>query len=482
MRAGSHRSALTFCYEKRKFDGQDRNPSVFKATDGFLSGMDPNALIAAARRTLQANPSLAPNRDYAIDWKEHLMVSDRGAVQALLANAVTAFREAPEWAGVLGYDEFACNVVALKAPPWGKLGPWTDQEDRLANIWLQREGITVKLDVAGQAVQTVALEHGFHPVKTYLDSLVWDQTRRLDTWLSLYLGVQHTEYSSSVGSRFLISCVARIYKPGCKVDTCLILEGPQGKGKSRSLRALAEPYFADEIADLGSKDAAMQTRGVWLIEIAELDSMSRSEIGKVKAFMSRETDRFRPPYGKRLIESARQCVFAGSVNHNTYLRDETGGRRFWPVTCGEIRLKDLERDRDQLWAEAIVRYRSGAPWWLDTRSLSQIAEDEQAARYEGDAWDGRIAAWLRYPKERFDSLNHPVAPFSSNSESVTIPDILSHCLEKPVGQWTQVDANRVSRSLRALNWERFQVRDDNTGKREWRFRQVVSGNGSGRLS
>jgi predicted P-loop ATPase len=116
----------------------------------------------------------------------------------------------------------------------------------------------------------------------------------------------------------------------------LILESDQGLMKSTALKVLAEPWFADEIADLGSKDAAMQTRGVWVIEIAELDSMSRADVSKIKGFISRTTDRFRPPYGKRLIESPRQCVFAGSVNHYAYPRDETGGRRLWPVAWTRI--------------------------------------------------------------------------------------------------------------------------------------------------
>ena len=125
--------------------------------------------------------------------------------------------------------------------------------------------------------------------------------------------------------------VARIFSPGAKADSCLILEGEQGTKKSTALKTLVQPWFTDEIAELGSKDAALQTRGVWIIEIAELDSMNRSEAGKIKEFMSRTTDRFRPPYGRRLIESPRQCIFAGSVNHTNYLRDETGARRFWPV-------------------------------------------------------------------------------------------------------------------------------------------------------
>lgn len=136
---------------------------------------------------------------------------------------------------------------------------------------------------------------------------------------------------------------------------------------------LGGKYFTDEISDLGSKDAAMQAMGAWIIEIAELDSMSRGEVGRIKAFMSRTEDRFRPPFGRRVINSARQCVFAGTVNHGSYLRDETGARRFWPVQCTGISLEALKHDRDQLWAEAVAAFKAGRAWWLDTPEFLEAA-------------------------------------------------------------------------------------------------------------
>ena len=197
---------------------------------------------------------------------------------------------------------------------------WTDHEDRLGAEWLQKQGILVSAEVAGQAVQTAARDHSIHPVKAHLQALKWDGVQRLDTWLSAYLGAECTEYARAVGSRWLISAVARIFRPGAKADCCLILEGPQGIRKSTALRTLAGEFFTDELADLGSKDAAMQTRGVWIIELSELDSLSNSDVARIKAFMSRTTDRFRPPYGMRLVESPRQCVFAGTVNQSVYLK------------------------------------------------------------------------------------------------------------------------------------------------------------------
>jgi predicted P-loop ATPase len=381
------------------------------------------------------------------------MNNTEGRILPVLANAIAAFRHAPEWGGVLAFNEFAYGTVALKPTPWGIVskGEWTDHEDRLAAEWLQKQGILVTVDVAGQAVQTAARDHPIHPVKTYLHGLNWDGVYRVDTWLSSYLGADDTEYARAVGSRWLISAIARILRPGAKADCCLILEGPQGIRKSTALKTLAGEFFTDELADLGSKDAAMQTRGVWIIELSELDSLSHSEVARIKAFMSRTTDRFRPPYGMRLVESPRQCVFAGTVNHSTYLRDETGGRRFWPITCGRIDVEALARDRNQLWAEAMARFETGCAWWLDSTELVRMASDEQTERYEGDPWEEVIGKW---------------ADVRSN---VSISEVLEKCLQKPQGLWTQSDKNRAARCLRFLGWERYRERQG--ARLEWRYRK-----------
>ncbi|HWQ57124.1 MAG TPA: virulence-associated E family protein [Bryobacteraceae bacterium] len=407
------------------------------------------------RSKFEEEKTRPPQRvDSVFDWRAALVTNRDGVPFPVLANAITALRHAPEWGGVLALNEFSLGVTAMKPAPWG--GPaagsgWTDQEDRLAADWLQRVGIRVSIETAGAAVQTVAQDRTFHPVRQYLDSLKWDGTKRIDTWLALYLGAESNDYTAAVGARWLISAVARIYRPGCKSDCCLILEGEQGTRKSTALATIAGDWFTDEIAELGSKDAALQTRGVWIIEIAELDSMTRGEVSRIKGFMSRATDRFRPPYGKRIMESPRQCVFAGSVNHSTYLRDETGGRRFWPVACTRILIDDLARDRDQLWAEAVARYRAGASWWLDSVELNRRAEQEQAARFEGGPWDELIGQW------------------TAARETVSVGDVLTFCIEKPKANWTQADKNVVARALRAIGWERYRERTGNS--LEWRYRR-----------
>jgi predicted P-loop ATPase/5S rRNA maturation endonuclease (ribonuclease M5) len=375
------------------------------------------------------------------DWRKQLIVNDKGTARGLLANAITALRKAPEWKGVLGFNEFSLSITALRDTPWGATpAQWGDHEDRLTCDWLQHQGIHVSPDVAGQAADTVSREHGFHPVRQYLNSLEWDGVRRLDYWLSIYLGAAQNSYVSAVGSRWGISAVARIFEPGCKADCALIIEGPQGAGKSRALKTLGGDWFTDELSDLGSKDSAMQTRGIWLIEIAELDSMSRTDTGKIKAFMSRTVDRFRPPYGKHLIESPRQCVFVGTVNHASYLKDESGARRFWPVECGAIDNEALAQDCDQLWAEAVRRYRSGGVWWLDSAELVVQAGEEQGNRYESDAWEETIKEWVE------------------GKQTVSVSSILKICLGKDPAHWTQSDQNRVARTLKSMKWERYKRR------------------------
>jgi predicted P-loop ATPase len=370
------------------------------------------------------------------DWRSRLILNDRGKPVANVANAITALRYAPEWRRVLHFNESNLVTCAKSAPPFERTPAapltWGDEQDILTAAWLQRRGISVNKEITAQAVQTVAREHPFHPVRDYLNSLKWDKTSRIADWLTLYLGADASDYTRAVAQKWLIGAVARIYRPGCKVDNCLILEGPQGALKSTALRVLAgNDFFTDDIADLGSKDSVIQTRGVWVIELAELDSMSRPESSRVKAFMSRQVDRIRLPYDRRVTDVPRECIFAGTVNHDAYLKDETGGRRFWPIKVGKINIESLKRDRDQLWAEAWDRMRHGANWWFDNAELLEAARDEQQARYEGDAWDDKIA------------------DFISTRDTVSITEILESCIDKLKKDWTRRDEQRIARCVKS---------------------------------
>jgi predicted P-loop ATPase len=386
-------------------------------------------------------------------WQARLRKSDNGKILPILANAIIALQSAKEWQGVLYFNDSALKVTAKSAPPWDESRAvpfdWTDTDDIRTANWLQSQGIIVNKETAAQAVQAVARDHRFHPVREYLESLTWDGVPRIDDLLTLYLGAESSDYIRAIGAKFLIGAVARVFHPGCKVDCCLILEGPQGKLKSTSLRTLAGEFFTDDIAEIGSKDSAMQLRGKWIVEMSELDSLSRADSSRIKAFISRQVDCFRPPYGRHVITAPRECVFAGTTNRDFYLKDETGGRRFWPVRCGVIKIPELKRDRDQLWAEARERYRAGERWWLDTEALEQVADREQQARYDADPWDEKIIAWVE------------------DHDWVTVSQILESCLGKGKEHWTQTDQNRVARCLRAAGWERKRKRV--ADGMEWRY-------------
>jgi len=269
----------------------------------------------------------------------------------------------------------------------------------LTTDWLQHQGIGIAVTVAAAAVEAVAKDANFHPVRNYLRGLAWDGTQRVAGFAEKYLGAEATDYHRNVSRCMFIAAVARIMRPGCKHDHMPILEGAQDKGKSTAIDLLFTPWFTDDLAEFGSKDASMQVGAAWGIEVAELSAMTRSEIERVKAFITRKVDRFRPSYGRRVIEVPRQSVFVGSTNTLAYLKDETGGRRFWPIQCGVIDAEAIRRDRDQLWAEAVALFDAGTPWWLTDAAAVAEANEQQADRYQEDPWQQPIA---KYCEDRTD--------------------------------------------------------------------------------
>jgi putative DNA primase/helicase len=419
----------------------------------------------------ESTTAAATVRPFADDaWRKHLIcaIAKDGTVggpKAILANVVTALRFAPEWSGVLAHNEFSLHVTTKKPAPWqtdSAVGKnWTDYEDSRGCEWMQHEGIVVSSKVVAEAVQTVAKENQFHPVRDYLRSLKWDGRPRIDEWLIRHMGAEDSIFVRAVGGRWLISAVARIFDPGCQVDHVLLLEGDQGVRKSSGLRVLTvrDEWFVDHTAELGSKDSRLDLSGKWIVEMAELDKVRGAALERVKAFLTVRYDHFRMPYGRRAEDVPRSCAFAGSVNDATPLTDATGNRRFWPVKCGNIDLGALTADRDQLWAEAYSRYRAGDPWYLDTPELNKAAVEQQDLRFDDGVWDQIILDWLEDPQQRYErnrDQDLPIQPFDSTSDAVTITDVLIHCVGKPLDRCEQKDRNQVARCLIHNGWRRKQ--------------------------
>jgi putative DNA primase/helicase len=228
---------------------------------------------------------------------------ERGVARDILHNAVLILRLETVLIGRLQWNELL-EAAEARDLPWRRGGdwrPWTEADDLFLTDWCQERHAYLKRPTCAAAVQLVAHDRMHHPVRERLGGLTWDGTARLSTWLSTYLGVSDTPYSRAVGRKWMISAVARVFQPGCKADHALILEGMQGTLKSTTacVMAMDDAWFADEIADLGTKDSAQDLRGKWIIELSELSALKRGEVERVKAFMTRRMDHYRASYGSR---------------------------------------------------------------------------------------------------------------------------------------------------------------------------------------
>lgn len=398
---------------------------------------------------MRASDELA--RDFRLvdakDWVCRLARSEKGALLPVLDNVVSILLHDERWQGVIAYDEFAGVVRKLKAPPMerAEAGEWMDIDDARLEHWLAEHYSLRRLpaDALQKAVLLAADANRYHDVRNYLEALRWDGVPRLSAWIWAYLGAEKSEYVEKVAAKWMIGAVARVYRPGCKMDNVLILEGPQDAGKSSALKILFDPWFTDAAFEIGSTDGYQIMRGMWCVELAELDGFNRADSSRAKAFFTRVNDRYRNPYGRKPVNVPRQGVFAGSVNHATYLKDDTGNRRYWPVSIGVIGLDDLRQDRDQLWAEAVAMYRQGVEWWVRA-SERTIYEREQDSRYIGDAYETRIREWLDTPSELS----------GTRPDHITVAEIMAGALHLDTSKWTLAEQQRVGRIMARIGWPR----------------------------
>jgi predicted P-loop ATPase len=396
---------------------------------------------------------LNPGRDESTAWLAKC-VTENGRPLPILANALVAMQALmPQ---VFGYDEML-RAPMLMLPLKNESGfmprAVRDVDVGLVQEKLQHLGLKrISKDTVHQAVDMHAHDRPFHPVRYYLDGLIWDRKPRLSKLLPAYFGAPAGVYAEKIGAMFLISMVARVYAPGSKVDHMPVLEGPQGALKSTACSVLGGPWFSDNLPDVtAGKDVAQYLNGKWLIEVAEMHAMNRAEAAQLKAFITRTTERYRPSYGRKEVIEPRQCAFIGTTNRDVYLRDETGGRRFWPVKIGKIDIDALMRDRDLIFAEAVAMYRRKAVWWPDRDFESKHIKPEQAARYEADAWEENIAAHLK------------------TKAKVTVGEVAHEALLIETARIGRADQNRIMAALERLGWHR-ELPDGKTdweGKRWW---------------
>jgi len=404
------------------------------------------------------------------------MTATKGGYATTTHNIMLILRYDLRWKDVICYDDFAQRVVFLKPPPIAEefrehdisarhdphahttrnvkafLGEEVN-DTHMTNIaaWIEREYKPMKpaSSHVQEAIEAIARTNKRHPVRDMIAKEVWDGVERIGrsveseedrgavSWLTTFFGAEDNDYVRKIGRWWLISAVARVMAPGCQADYALILEGNQGAGKSAGLRALSEPWFSEDLGDVNHiKESQQQLAGVWIAEIAELDALNRASDGTIKKFLSQPYDRYRPPYGRRPRNFPRQCVFAGTTNKRSYLRDVTGNRRYWPCWTTHADVDGIRENRAQLWAEALVLYNAGKLWWPqpgDTVVLTEHQED----RMEQDPWFGPVSNWI----DKQDQLGKP---------HVTIANVLAEALNIELARWTPIDEKRVSKILQQL--------------------------------
>lgn len=370
------------------------------------------------------------------------------------------------------YNIFADDIFFIKAPPWEnpdtfKVHPLRDDEILNYRCWVDTRGLVVGKNDAIDVLTSLARRNTKNPPQEYFETLAWDKKPRLDTWLTYYLGAeeQNSHYLKLVGSKWLIAAVKRVYKPGCKFDNVLILEGEQYIGKSPSLEVLAtignERYFTDESVDFsGNKDSLMKLQGKLIFEMPELASFRKAETNEIKAFIGRGTDEYRPPYGRKVVSRPRMFVMAGSVNPIAgYLTDPTGNKRYWPVKCGKIDLKALTEAREQLWAEAVYRYKQGEQIWLEPEEHA-LAKLEQAERMIDDIMTDKIV----------ESAQALIANKWTDKDF-----LLSELVEKMNIPLAHLDGKmrmRITDCLVANGWTEYKPRDiKGKQKRKWKLKE-----------
>jgi predicted P-loop ATPase len=411
----------------------------------------------------------------------------KGKRKGLNASVLIAFMVAhTEWKRALRINLFAGTMeVSTQFPPNGKASggyrPLNEPGDVLeAMVWFQNEGFpTTSKNLMWDVLLLAAHRNAYHPVRDYLDSLKWDGVPRVGGLFQHYFNgdvdakpnaseaeARHTDrmaaYLEHTSECFMVSMVARVRKPGCKVDHTPVLDGRQGLNKSKALCALMPDvaWFSDDLGtDLGAKDTKDSLGGKWLIELSEMPHGKKS-VEQFKAFLSRSTDRYRKSYDRQTKDWPREGALVGTSNELEFI-DRTGNRRFWPIrVTGPIDDARITADRDQLWAEAVVLYEAEYQWWLQP-NIEAIAAEQQASFQEPDIWTELLETWLEGRVTAY--------PF-------TLAEAFAAALGRPdTSQITKADENRAAGCLKSLGYRRRKTRIGRTTKSLWTKEEASAG-------
>lgn len=374
-----------------------------------------------------------------------LALDGKGGPLNNLDNVVRAIQGDPDLQGKIWYDEFLDAIVTTWQGPQRQ---WKDADDVLLQLYMQRHVGLTRIGV--QTCHDAALVAAFHDTRNecreWMEGLKWDGFSRLPFLMHEGFGAEENDYTAAVGRNWVISMVARVIKPGCKVDTVPVLEGSQGAGKSTALSILGGKWFCECHESVLSKDFFGVLQGHMLVEISEMHSFTRAEVERIKGIISCQVDRYRKAYGRNTEDHERQTVLACTTNRDDWQRDDTGARRFWPIRCGVMNLDWLRENRDQLFAEAVALYKDGAAWW---EVPSEMQRDEVEARRDVDVWEPVVESWL------------------VGRDRIQLHEILRDCLKIEVGRHDQLVQKRLGRILRCLGWEVHVLRVGGRNQREW---------------
>lgn len=392
-------------------------------------------------------------------WEDLLLKSNRGLIKPCLSNALKIIRNHSRLKGLLKFNQRSQNTIWDSSPPWRTITPetqfMTDADAiELAEFIADVSGADMGKTTLFDAMVAESMHRQYDPVADYLTSLRWDGEERLNMWIPTYFGAEPTPFVCASGAAWAISAVARTFRPGCQADYMIVLEGlKQGEKKSSGLEILAgSEFYADIVIDPSAKDTVLSLHGPWIVEWGELAGMSNREAQTAKQFLTRKTDRIRPPYQRAMANLQRRVVIAGTTNDEVYLKDQTGNRRFWPIRIKKCDRDALARDRDDIWAEAVARFNAGEIWYL-TDTLEETARLEQERRTIIDPWEDFI----------IEALNDG---YMSNRDFISTNELLSEMkIEK--SQQHAGTSKRISAIMRRLGWYYGRKRVDRVQQRGW---------------